>query len=86
MDRKLSQTILPHELSFPLNQYATFFAAWRMVTGMMSGEECRAKARQSLELAKQAPGAQLQAEWRTMAREWLRLGDMADYQDRTQCD
>ena len=53
---------------------------------MMSGEECRAKARQSLELAKHLPGAELQAEWRTIAREWLRLGDMADYQDRTQCD
>jgi hypothetical protein len=53
---------------------------------MMSGEECRAKARQSLELAKQAPGAQLQAEWRTMARDWLRLGLMADEQDRMQCD
>jgi hypothetical protein len=54
--------------------------------GMMSGEECRAKARQSLEFAKHLPGAEMQAEWRTMAREWLRLGLMADYQDRMQCD
>jgi len=49
---------------------------------MMSGDECRAKARQSLDFAKLTPGAQLQAEWRTMARDWLRLGLMADYQDR----
>ena len=33
-----------------------------MVASMMSGEECRAKARQSLELAKQMPKAELQAE------------------------
>jgi hypothetical protein len=51
---------------------------------MMSGDDCRAKARQSLDFAKHAPGAQLQAEWRTMAREWLRLGLKADYQDRMQ--
>jgi hypothetical protein len=53
---------------------------------MMSGEECRAKARQSLELAKQMPGAQLQTEWQTMARDWLRLGLMADDQDRMECN
>lgn len=53
---------------------------------MMSGEECRAKARQSLEFAKHLPGVELQAEWRIIAREWLRLGVMADYQDRMQCD
>ena len=53
---------------------------------MMSGEECRGKARQSLECAEHTPGAALEAEWRTMAREWLRLGVMADYQDRMQCD
>jgi hypothetical protein len=53
---------------------------------MMSGEECRAKSRQSLELAKQVPGAQLQAEWRDMARDWLRLGLLADDQDRMECD
>jgi hypothetical protein len=57
-----------------------------MVASMMSGEECRAKARQSLEFAKHLPGAEFQAEWRTMAHEWLRLGAMADYQDRMQCD
>jgi hypothetical protein len=57
-----------------------------MVASMMSGDECRAKARQSLEFAKHLPGAEFQAEWRTMAREWLRLGAMADYQDRMQCD
>jgi hypothetical protein len=53
---------------------------------MMSGDECRAKASQSLNLANHMPGAELEAEWRTMAREWLRLGLMADYQDRKQCD
>ena len=53
---------------------------------MMSGEECRAKGRQSLKLAKQTPNAELQAEWRTMARDWLRRGPMADDQDRIQCD
>jgi hypothetical protein len=53
---------------------------------MMTGDECRAKARQSLDFAKRLPGAQLQAEWRIMARDWLRLGVMADYQDRMQCD
>ena len=57
-----------------------------MMAGMMSGEECRAKARQSLEFAKHLPGVELQTEWRALAREWLRLGVMADYQDRMQCD
>jgi hypothetical protein len=57
-----------------------------MIEIMMSGEACRAKARQSLEFAKHLPGDELQAEWRSMAREWLRLGVMANYQDRMPCD
>jgi hypothetical protein len=69
-----------------LNHDATFFATPRIVARMMTGEECRAKARQSIELAEQMPGAQLQAEWRTMARDWLRLGLMADDQDQVQYD
>jgi hypothetical protein len=52
---------------------------------MMSGEECRARARQSFEFAELMPGAEMEAEWRTMARDWLRLGLMADDQDRVQC-
>jgi hypothetical protein len=75
-----------YRLSFASIHLETFFATPRIVARMMSGEECRAKARQSLELAKQMPGAQLQAEWRTMARDWPRLGLMADEQDRMPCD
>jgi hypothetical protein len=69
-----------------LNRYATFLATSRIVARMMSGEECRAKARQSLDFAKQAPGDQLRAEWRLVARDWLRLSRMADYQDRMPCE
>ena len=75
----------PYKLSFFLKHCATFFAmrAWFR---MMSGDECRAKARLSLDLANHMPGAELEAEWRVIARDWLRLGVMADYQDRMQCD
>jgi hypothetical protein len=62
------------------------FAKSRKLRAMMSGDECRAKARQSLDLAKLMPSAPLQAEWRTMARDWVRLGRKADYQDRMQCE
>jgi hypothetical protein len=75
-----------YELSFSLNHCATFFAKTRMVAIMLSGDECRAKARQSLDFARLTPSAKLRAEWRTMARDWLRLGLMADYQDRMQCE
>jgi hypothetical protein len=57
-----------------------------MVWLMMSGDECRAKARESLDFAKRTPSAQWQAEWETMARDWRRLGAMADDQDQTDCD
>jgi hypothetical protein len=53
---------------------------------MLSGDECRAKARESLDFAKHTPAAEMRAQWRTMARDWLRLGLMADYQDRIQCE
>ena len=53
---------------------------------MMSGDGRRTKARQSLDLANHMPGAELEAQWRTMAPYWLRLGAMADDQDRKPCD
>jgi hypothetical protein len=53
---------------------------------MMSGDECRAKAREAQGFAKRAPSSQWQAEWAIMARDWGRLGVMADDQDRMECD
>ena len=58
----------------------------RIIAAMLSGDECRAKACQSLDFAEHTPVVLLQAEWRIMARDWLRLGVMADYQDKMLCE
>jgi hypothetical protein len=51
---------------------------------MMSGDQCRAKATDSLDLAKRAPNAWVQAEWTTTAGDWSWLATVADYQDQFQ--
>jgi hypothetical protein len=76
--------IARYKLGLLLNDHETLFAKSRKLALMMSGDECRAKARQSLDFAKVMPSAQLRAEWRIMARDWVRLGRKADYQDRMQ--
>jgi hypothetical protein len=53
---------------------------------MMSGDECRAKAREMRDFATRAARAQEQAEWTVMGSEWDRLGAMADWQDRKEVD
>jgi hypothetical protein len=85
-DESYLEIIKRDAISVSPNQYATFFTTSRMVALMLSGDQCRAKARESLDFAKNTPGAEMRAQWRTMARDWVRLGLMADYQERMQCE
>jgi hypothetical protein len=49
---------------------------------MMSAEHRREKAWEAAEMAKCAPSVWARAEWANMARDWIRVGAMADFQDQ----
>jgi hypothetical protein len=51
---------------------------------MMTGDQCREKARVAFKAADRSPDPRLAAAFQATGREWLLLGVTADTQDRLQ--
>jgi hypothetical protein len=51
---------------------------------MLSGNQCRERARHALETGSKMAEARMVAEYDEIAREWVALGHVADVQDQLQ--
>jgi hypothetical protein len=53
---------------------------------MLSGDQCRERARHALETGGETADPKMVAEYDELARDWVALGRIADTQDRFQRD
>jgi hypothetical protein len=51
---------------------------------MMTGDQCRAKAREMDDFSERGVTSEWTVQWARMARDWRGLAVMADYQDHMQ--